>query len=42
MISGIVVQINELGVYKAQVEINGIAKLANGGYSTFFPKGMDP
>lgn len=40
VISGTVVQINELGVYKAQVEVSGIAKLTNGGYSTFFPKRM--
>ena len=34
--------INDLGVYKAQVEVNGIPKSGNGGYSTFFPKEKSP
>ncbi len=42
VISGTEVSINDLGVYKAQVEVNGIPKTANGGYSTFFPKDMKP
>ena len=42
VISGTEVPINDLGVYKAQVEVNGIPKTANGGYSTFFPKNMEP
>ena len=33
---------NELGVYKAQVEVNGIPKISNGGFSTFYPKDMNP
>lgn len=33
---------NEFGVYKAQVEVNGIPKTANGGYSTFYSKNMSP
>ena len=33
---------NELGVYKAQVEVNGIPKISNGGFSTFYPKDMSP
>lgn len=33
---------NELGVYKAQVEVNGISKISNGGFSTFYPKDMSP
>ena len=33
---------NELGVYKAQVEVKGIPKISNGGFSTFFPKDMSP
>lgn len=33
---------NEFGVYKAKVEINGIVKTANNGYSTFFPKHWKP
>ena len=34
--------INDFGVYKAKVEINGVPKSGNGGYSTFFPKDMGP
>ena len=30
------------GVYKAQVEVNGIPKNANGGFSTFYLKSMSP
>lgn len=29
-------------MYKAQVEVNGIPKTANGGYSTFYSKDMSP
>ncbi|WP_410981785.1 EndoU domain-containing protein [Bacillus cereus] len=35
-------RINGYGAYKAQVEVNGISKGANGGYSTFFPKDWHP
>ena len=42
VISGTEVSINDLGVYKAQVEVNGIPKAGNDGYSTFFPKNMNP
>ncbi|AHA71822.1 WXG100 family type VII secretion target [Bacillus thuringiensis] len=34
--------INDYGAYKAQVEVDGIPKAANGGYSTFFPKDWHP
>ena len=30
----------EFGVYKAKVEVNGIPKTANGGFSSFYPKSM--
>lgn len=34
---------NDLGVYQAQVEVNGILKSVNYGYSSsFFPKNMNP
>jgi hypothetical protein len=33
---------NRYGVYQAQVEVNGIPKTGNSGYSTFFPKNMSP
>ena len=42
IVNGTEVLINDLGVYKAQVEVNGIPKSGNGGYSTFFPKEMSP
>lgn len=35
-------RINGYGAYKARVEVTGIPKGANGGYSTFFPKDWDP
>ena len=34
--------LNDAGVYEARVEVNGIPKKANGGYSTFFPDRMSP
>ena len=34
--------LNDAGVYEAKVEVNGIPKKANGGYSTFFPDHMSP
>ena len=34
--------LNDAGVYEARVEVNGIPKKANGGYSTFFPDHMSP
>lgn len=33
---------NALGVYEAKVEVSGVAKSSNGGYSTFFPDAMSP
>ena len=42
VVHGTEVSVNDFGVYKAQVEVNGIPKLGNGGYSTFFPKKMSP
>ena len=36
------IQLNDFGVYKAKVEVNGILKNGNGGYSTLFPKDMNP
>ena len=42
IVNGTEVLINDLGVYKAQVEVNGIPKSGNGGYSTFFSKEMSP
>ena len=42
IVYGTEVLINDLGVYKAQVEVNGIPKSGNGGYSTFFSKEMSP
>lgn len=34
--------INKFGVYKAKVEVNGIPKTANGGFSTFYSKDLSP
>ena len=34
--------VNNIGVYKAQVEVNGIPKTANGGFSTFYSKNLSP
>ena len=42
VITGTEQGVNELGVYKAKVQIDGIDKSANNGYSTFFPKDMSP
>lgn len=33
---------NELGIYEAKVEVKGVVKSTNGGYSTFFPDSMSP
>ena len=33
---------NSYGVYRAKVEVDGVAKTSNDGYSTFFPKNMSP
>ncbi len=41
-ITGSELPANELGVYKAQVEVNGVPKTANGGFSSFFSKNMSP
>ena len=42
LIPGTESSINNFGVYKAQVEVNGIPKTANGGFSTFYSKNMSP
>lgn len=34
--------LNDVGVYEARVEVDGIPKKANEGYSTFFPDHMSP
>ena len=34
--------LNDAGVYEAKVEVNGIPKKGNEGYSTFFPDRMSP
>ncbi|WP_239831337.1 EndoU domain-containing protein, partial [Streptococcus oralis] len=34
--------LNDAGVYEAKVEVNGIPKKGNEGYSTFFPDSMSP
>ena len=34
--------LNDAGIYEAKVEVNGIPKEVNGGYSTFFPDNMSP
>ena len=33
---------NEFGIYEGKVEVNGVAKTANKGISTFFPEEMTP
>ena len=33
---------NNFGIYKAKVEVNGIPKTANGGFSTFYSKNLSP
>lgn len=40
VIPGTELAVNDWGVYKAQVEVNGIPKTANGGFSTFYSKDM--
>ena len=42
IVPGTETPINKNGVYKAQVEIGGVPKSGNGGWSTFFPKDMSP
>ena len=42
IIPGTESSVNNFGVYKAQVEVNGIPKTANGGFSTFYSKDMSP
>ena len=42
VIPGTESSVNNIGVYKAQVEVNGIPKTANGGFSSFYPKSMSP
>ncbi|NRR17597.1 WXG100 family type VII secretion target [Bacillus pacificus] len=34
--------VNNQGIYKAKIEVNGTIKTANGGFSTFFPKDWTP
>jgi hypothetical protein len=33
---------NSYGIYEAKVQVNGVAKTSNNGYSTFYPKIMTP
>lgn len=42
IIPGTESQVNQFGVYEAKVEVNGIKKITNNGYSTFFPADMSP
>ena len=42
VIAGTESSVNNIGVYKAQVEVNGIPKTANGGFSTFYSKNLSP
>ena len=42
VIPGTESSVNNFGVYKAQVEVNGIPKTANGGFSTFYSKNLSP
>ena len=42
VIPGTESSVNNIGVYKAQVEVNGIPKTANGGFSTFYSKNLSP
>ena len=42
VISGTETSPNSFGVYKAKVEVNGVTKTSNGGYSSFFPKNWTP
>ena len=41
-IPGSKVELGNNGVYKVKVEVNGVPKTANGGYSTMFPDSMSP
>ena len=42
VIPGTESSVNNIGVYKAQVEVNAIPKTANGGFSTFYSKNLSP
>jgi len=42
VIPGMESSVNNIGIYKAKVEVNGIPKTANGGFSSFYPKSMSP
>lgn len=42
VIPGTESSVNNIGVYKAQVEVNGIPKTANGRFSTFYSKNLSP
>ena len=42
MISGTKKNVNQYGVYEAKVQVNGIKKTVNNGYSSFFPQTMTP
>ena len=42
VIPGTESSVNNIGVYKAQVEVNGMTKTANGGFSTFYSKNLSP
>ncbi|SDY99908.1 EndoU nuclease [Bacillus sp. 166amftsu] len=40
-ISGTESSPNQYGVYRAEIEVNGVPKTSNGGISTFFPEDWD-
>lgn len=42
VIPGTESSVNNIGIYKAKVEVNGIPKTASGGFSSFYPKSMSP
>ena len=42
VIPGTESSVNNIGIYKAKVEVNGVPKTANGGFSSFYPKSMSP
>ena len=42
IISGTEEILNDQGIYKARVEVNGTPKTGNRGFSTFFPKDWSP
>ena len=42
VVEGTVTSPNQVGIYQAKVEVNGIPKTGNGGTSTFFKRSMSP